>query len=222
VVQAFSLKWQPERLHHKRPIAHEPACAAVPQPESEPVMANFNRIVLLGNLTRDPQLKYLPSQTQVVEFGLAVNRKWRGEDGQDREEVMFIDCVCFGKGAEILNTYCQKGKPVLIEGRLKLDTWEDKQGGGKRSKHRVVVENFQLLGSRNDPNAAGGGGGGANYDSYDQGPPAQAPARPPVARPPAARPAAAPPRQQAPPDAPPPAEPPFGEEQQFTDDEIPF
>jgi len=175
-------------------------------------MANYNRIILVGNLTRDPQLKYLPSQTQVVEFGLAVNHKYRTKDGQDREEVMFIDCSLFGKGAEVINTYCQKGKQLLVEGRLKLDTWEDKNGGGKRSRHTVFVENFQLMGGRNDSGAPAGGG-----QSYDEGSaassaPRQA-ARPPAALPAPARPAAV---EQ------PPAEPPFGEEQAFTDDDIPF
>src|SRR5204863_5187719 len=87
-------------------------------------MANFNKIILVGNLTRDPQLKYLPSQMAVVDFGLAVNHKFRTKTGEDREEVCFIDCSCFGKGAEIINQYCQKGKPILVEGRLKYDTWE--------------------------------------------------------------------------------------------------
>src|SRR5215469_14897063 len=125
-------------------------------------MANYNRIILVGNLTRDPQLKYLPSQLPVVEFGMAVNRKFRGNDGQDREEVLFIDCACFGKGAEVINNYCQKGKQLLVEGRLKYDTWEDKQGGGKRSKHSIVVDNFQLMGGRSDN--TGGGGAQASYD----------------------------------------------------------
>ena len=174
-------------------------------------MANYNRIVLVGNLTRDPQLKYLPSQMPVVDFGLAVNHKWRSKDGQDREEVLFVDCSCFGKGAEIINTYCQKGKQLLVEGRLKLDVWEDKQGGGKRSKHSVVVDNFQFLGGRE-----GGAGGGAQQQTDDDtsgGAPARAPARPPQqARP------APPPRQQPQP----PADAPFAEEQQFNDDDIPF
>src|SRR5207248_10883996 len=111
-------------------------------------MANYNKVILVGNLTRDPQLKYLPSQMAVVDFGLAVNHRYRTKTGEDREEVCFIDCSCFGKGAEIINQYCQKGRPLLVEGRLKYDTWEDKQGGGKRSKHSVVIDNFQLLGSR--------------------------------------------------------------------------
>src|SRR5687767_16029380 len=111
-------------------------------------MASFNKVLLMGNLTRDPQLKYLPSQTAVCDFGLACNRKFRTAAGEDREEVTFVDITAFGKQAEIINQYCQKGKQMFIEGRLKFDTWEDKQGGGKRSKLSVVVENFQLLGSR--------------------------------------------------------------------------
>lgn len=108
-------------------------------------MANFNKIILMGNVTRDPQLSYLPSQTPVCEFGLAVNRKWV-KDGQKREEVCFIDCQCFGKLAETLNQYAHKGDPLLVEGRLKFDTWQDKNGN-PRSKHRVVIESFQLLGA---------------------------------------------------------------------------
>src|ERR1035437_3276644 len=122
-------------------------------------MANFNKVILMGNLTRDPQLKYLPSQMAVAEFGLAVNHKFKTKTGEDREDVLFIDVAAFGKQAEVINQYCQKGKPILIEGRLKYDTWEDKNGGGKRSKHSIVVENFQFVGSRD-----GGGGGGASPD----------------------------------------------------------
>ena len=89
-------------------------------------MANYNKVILLGNLTRDPQLSYLPSQTPVCEFGLAVNRRWRGQDGQQKEDTCFIDCRCYGKQAETFNQYMNKGKPVLVEGRLQLDTWEGK------------------------------------------------------------------------------------------------
>jgi single-strand DNA-binding protein len=176
-------------------------------------MANYNRIILVGNLTRDPQLKYLPSQMAVVDFGLAVNHKWRSKDGQDREDVLFIDCSCFGKGAEVINTYCQKGKQLLVEGRLKLDVWEDKQGGGKRSKHTVVVDNFQLMGSRD---GGAGGGGGPPTQAYDENAGAPAPGRAPARPPQQTRPAARPPQPQ------PPAEAPFAEEQQFNEDDIPF
>ena len=174
-------------------------------------MANYNRIILVGNLTRDPQLKYLPSQLPVVEFGMAVNHKFKTRDGQDRDEVLFIDCACFGKGAEVINNYCQKGKQLLVEGRLKYDTWEDKQGGGKRSKHSIVVDNFQLMGGRSD------NGGGAPQASYDDAGGAPTPSRPPMrapARPQQGQPAAQPPT--------PAAEPPFASEQQFSEDDIPF
>jgi single-strand DNA-binding protein len=167
-------------------------------------MANYNKVILVGNLTRDPQLRYLPSQMAVVDIGLAVNHKFKTKTGEDREEVLFIDCSAFGKQAEVINQYCQKGKQLLVEGRLKYDTWEDKQGGGKRSKHSVVIDNFQFLGGRE-------GGGGAPQGGYDQGGEESAPRRP-QQRPPQNRPA---PQQPAP-------EQPFSEEQQFKDDDIPF
>jgi single-strand DNA-binding protein len=106
--------------------------------------------MLIGNLTRDPQVKHLPSQTVVAEFGLATNRKYRTAAGEDKEETCFIDCSAFGKQAEVIGQFCQKGKPIFVEGRLKFDSWEDKIGGAKRSKLSVVVENFQFLGSRAD------------------------------------------------------------------------
>lgn len=109
-------------------------------------MANYNKVILVGNLTRDPQLSYLPSQTPVVDFGLAVNRRWRSQDGQQREEVCFIDCRAFGKQAETINQYTSKGRQILVEGRLTLDQWQD-QSGQKHSKHRVTVEGFQFLDS---------------------------------------------------------------------------
>ena len=109
-------------------------------------MANFNKVLLMGNLTRDPQLSYLPSQTAVVEFGIAVNRKWTGQDGSDREEVCFVDCRAFGKMAENINKYLKKGRPLFVEGRLSFDSWTA-QDGTKRSKHRVTVESFQFLGA---------------------------------------------------------------------------
>ena len=181
-------------------------------------MANFNKIILVGNLTRDPQLKYLPSQMAVVEFGMAVNHKFRTKTGEDREEVLFVDCSCFGKGAEVINTYCQKGKQLLVEGRLKYETWEDKQGGGKRSKHTVVVDNFQLMGGRDGGGGGAGGGGGQTYEG-DSAPDEQQ--RPAPSRPAPQRPAPSANRPPAP--APrPAAEPPFGDEAQFKDDDIPF
>ena len=99
-------------------------------------MASFNKVILLGNLTRDPQLKYLPSQTPLVEFGLACNRRFKTQSGEDREEVLFVDCSAFGRQAEIINQYCQKGRPLFVEGRLKYDTWEDKQGAANAASSR--------------------------------------------------------------------------------------
>src|SRR3954469_3723339 len=171
-------------------------------------MANYNKIILVGNLTRDPQLKYLPSQMAVCEFGLAVNHKFRTKDGQDREEVLFIDCSCFGRGGEIINQYCQKGKQLLVEGRLKYDTWEDKQGGGKRSKHSVVVDNFQFLGGGREGGGAPQSYEGGGEESQQQRPPQRAPQQ-------------RPPQQQRAPQQPPPEQP-FGEEQTFKEDDIPF
>ena len=109
-------------------------------------MANFNKVLLIGNLTRDPQLSYLPSQTAVVDFGLAVNRRWTGKDGQNRDETCYIDCRAFGRQAENINKYLTKGRPVFVEGRLTFNSWTA-QDGTKRSKHRVTVENFQFLGA---------------------------------------------------------------------------
>src|SRR5438034_7037179 len=128
-------------------------------------MANYNKVILMGNLTRDPQLKYLPSQMAVVDFGMAINRKFRTAQGEDREEVCFVDCSSFGKQAEVINQYIQKGKPIFIEGRLKYDTWEDKNGGGKRSKLAVVVERFEFVGGKDGGTGGGSGGGGGGYDA---------------------------------------------------------
>ncbi len=107
---------------------------------------NVNRVFIGGNLTRDPQMSYLPSQTAVVEFGMATNRKWNDKaTGEQKEEVCFVDCRCYGKQAETLHKYVHKGDPLFIEGRLELDTWDDKQSGAKRSKHRIFIQSFQFL-----------------------------------------------------------------------------
>jgi single-strand DNA-binding protein len=121
-------------------------------------MANYNKVLLIGNLTRDPQLSYTPTQTAVVDFGLAVNRKWTGQDGASREETCFVDCRAFGKQAETINKFLTKGRPVFVEGRLTYDTWTA-QDGAKRSKHRVTVEGFQFLGGPGGPEGAGPGAG---------------------------------------------------------------
>lgn len=120
-------------------------------------MPNYNRIILIGNLTRDVQLRYLPNQTAVADFGIAVNHKFKTKSGEERDEAMFVDCAAWGKSAEVISQYCQKGKRLMVEGRLALSVWEDKNGGGKRSKHTVVVENFQFLGAKDGEKPAAAG-----------------------------------------------------------------
>jgi single-strand DNA-binding protein len=121
-------------------------------------MASFNKVILLGNLTRDPEVRYTPKGTAVTELGMAVNRVYTAENGEKREETTFVDVTLWGRTAEIAGEYLKKGRPVFIEGRLQLDTWDDKQSGQKRSKLKVVGEGLQLIGSR--PGGGGGGGGG--------------------------------------------------------------
>lgn len=126
-------------------------------------MPNLNKVMLMGNLTRDIELRHTASNTAIAKFGLAINRKWKTPEGEQREEVTFVDCDAFGRTAEVMSQYLAKGRPVYIEGRLKLDQWEDKEGQ-KRSKLAVVVESFQFIDSK--PGGGGGGGGGdAEYSS---------------------------------------------------------
>jgi len=187
-------------------------------------MANFNQVILMGNLTRDPQLRYTPAQMAVCDFGVACNRKFKAADGTDREEVTFVDCTAWSKTAELINTYFTKGKPIFIEGRLKYDQWEDKNGGGKRSRLTVVVNNFQFIGGRDGAGGQGGGGqsgggqgagqgGGQNYG--DEGGAGRPAGRAPQRAATAARPAQ---------NTPPPEEdgPPIGDAQEFKGDDIPF
>ena len=110
---------------------------------------NFQKLFIIGHLTKDPALSYTPNQAAVVEFGIATNRNWTGQDGQKKEEVLFLDCAMYGKRASVIREYCSKGDPLLIEGRLKLDTWQATDGTN-RSKIRVIVENFEFLGERRD------------------------------------------------------------------------
>jgi single-strand DNA-binding protein len=110
-------------------------------------MASFNKVILAGNLTRDPELRYTPKGTAIARLGLAVNRRWRTETGELKDETTFVDVDAFGKTAETIAQYLKKGRSVLIEGRLRYDTWEDKQTGQKRSKLSVVLENFTFLDS---------------------------------------------------------------------------
>lgn len=107
-------------------------------------MASYNKVTLLGNITRDPQLRYTPNQTAVIELGLATNRKYKKQDGTQCEDVCFVDCVCYGKQAETLNKYVKKGDPIFVDGRLVFDSWTA-QDGSKRSRLRVAIESFQFL-----------------------------------------------------------------------------
>jgi len=132
-------------------------------------MASFNKVILLGNLTRDPEVRYTPKGSAVCDLGLAVNRNYTLDNGEKREEVTFVDVVLWARLAEIAGEYLKKGRPVFIEGRLQLDTWDDKQSGQKRSKLRVIGETMQLLGSRP--------GGGAGGESSEEERPARAAAR---------------------------------------------
>jgi single-strand DNA-binding protein len=120
-------------------------------------MASFNKVLLLGNLTRDPEVRYTPKGSAVADLGIAVNRQYTLDNGEKREEVTFVDVTFWGRTAEVAGEYLKKGRPVFIEGRLQLDTWDDKQSGQKRSKLKVIGETMQMLGSR-----PGDGGGDAD------------------------------------------------------------
>src|SRR3982750_3815330 len=111
-------------------------------------MANLNKVLLLGNVTRDPEVRYTPKGSAVCDLGVAVNRAYTTDSGEKREEVTFVDVTLWGRTAEVANEYLKKGRPVFIEGRLQMDSWDDKQTGQKRSRLRVVAENMQLLGGR--------------------------------------------------------------------------
>ncbi len=119
-------------------------------------MANYNRVILVGNLTRDPELRFLPNNTAVCEFGLAVNHRWRDKDGNQREDVCFVDISAFGRTGETINQYMAKGRQILVEGRLRYDSWTA-QDGSKRSKLSVVADNFQFVGSRDAGERSEGG-----------------------------------------------------------------
>lgn len=160
-------------------------------------MASFNKVILLGNLTRDPELRYTPKGMATARLGLAVNRSYKTDAGETREEVTFIDVDAWGKQAELISQYLRKGAPLFLEGRLKFDQWDDKQTGQKVSKLRVVLENFQFVGG---PRGEGGPGGAPS--------PASAPAPRPAARPAASAAPAAPAAES---DGPPPE-----------DDDVPF
>jgi len=134
---------------------------------------NYNRVILAGRITRDPQLSYTPAQTPVVDFGLAINKRWKGKDGEKREETCFVDCRAFAKTAETINQYFTKGMPILVEGELHFSSWEDKQDGKKRSKLRVTVHKFEFMGDGEKQEAAPAP---APQPAPQQAPPAPQPA----------------------------------------------
>jgi single-strand DNA-binding protein len=127
-------------------------------------MANLNKVMLIGNLTRDPELRVTPKGTAICTFSIAVNRKFKDDSGGEREEVTYIDIEAWGKSGENISKYCTKGRPLFVEGRLRLDQWEDKTTKEKRSRMKVVLENFQFLGGgRGEGGAAGEGGEARSY-----------------------------------------------------------
>ncbi len=144
-------------------------------------MASYNRVILMGNLTRDPELSYTPSSTPICKFGLATNRKWRDQSGEMREETCFVDCTAFGRQAETINQYMRKGRPILLEGRLSFSQWTS-QEGQKRSKLEVIAERFQFVGGARED----GGGRPAQAPApsaateYDDGPPSGGGSPPPA------------------------------------------
>ncbi|MBD3674048.1 MAG: single-stranded DNA-binding protein [Planctomycetaceae bacterium] len=136
-------------------------------------MSSFNKVILMGNLTRDPQVRYTPSGTAVTELGMAVNRTWYDKQSNSRkEDTTFVDVTVWGRTAEVAGEYLSKGRPVLIEGRLQLDQWQDKESGQNRSKLKVVCENMTML-SGGSGGGGGGqrGGGGGGYQGNQGGPP---------------------------------------------------
>jgi len=155
-------------------------------------MASLNKVMLIGNVTRDPEIKYTPKGSAVADLGLAINRNYTNQAGEKVEEVTYVDVELWGRLAEIAGEYAKKGRPIFIEGRLRIDSWEDKASGQKRSRLKVVGEGLQLLGSGGGGGRpGGGGGGGGDYDGGDEAPrsapraqsrpqPSAAPKRPPV------------------------------------------
>jgi single-strand DNA-binding protein len=142
-------------------------------------MASFNKVILLGNLTRDPEVRYTPKGTAVTDLGLAVNRTYTADNGEKREEVTFVDVTFWGRTAEVAGEYLKKGRPVFVEGRLQLDSWDDKTSGQKRTKLKVIGENMQMLGA-----PRGGGSGGGDEEGSSSAPRSSSrPAPPPKAAP---------------------------------------
>jgi single-strand DNA-binding protein len=177
-------------------------------------MPNLNKVMLMGNLTRDPELRYLPNNMPVIGIGLAVNRRWKNQQGEPQEDVLFIDCEGFGRTAEVINQYMKKGQPLYVEGRLRLDQWTDKEGH-PRSKMKVVIENFQFLGGNRSGEGPASGPAGGAMDSSPTPYTRPAPTSPrPATSAPAARPAPSPSPMGPPPDIDP--------HQPVAEEDIPF
>ncbi len=147
-------------------------------------MPSLNKVLLMGNLTRDPELRVTPKGTSICQFALAINRTFKMESGETREEVTYVDIEAWGKQGETIAKYVTKGRPLFVEGRLRLDQWEDKNTKEKRSRVKVVLENFQFLGDSRG-GGGGGGGGAAGGDEPSGGPsperhapPSRGPAKP--------------------------------------------
>jgi single-strand DNA-binding protein len=134
-------------------------------------MPSLNKVMLMGNLTRDPEIRYTPKGQAVTDIGLAINRRYKVEN-EVREEVTFVDVTFWGKQAEVIGQYLKKGRPLYVEGRLQLDTWDDKQTGQKKSRLKVIGDEFQFIDSK-----GGGGGGGGGHDEGDDAPRRPAPQR---------------------------------------------
>ena len=176
----------------------------------------YNKTILQGNLTRDVEIRYAQAGTAIGNTGIAVSHKYKTKAGEQKEETLFIDIVAFGRTAEIMNQYVRKGSKVLVDGRLKLEQWDDKNGGGKRSKHTLQIEAFQMLDSKQD----GQPQQGQPQQGYQAPPPTQ---QQPIYTPPPAQPQQQAPQQTAPAYNPPPAQ----QQQQIPvvdveDDQIPF
>lgn len=142
-------------------------------------MANLNRVLLIGNLTRDPELRVTPKGSSICQFGLAVNRTFKDAAGQQREETTFVDIEAWGRQGEVISKYCTKGRPLFVEGRLRFDSWEDKTSGQKRSRLSVVLENFQFIGGRGDEQGQAPSGGSDSPERSS--PPVRQAAPPPPA-----------------------------------------
>lgn len=161
-------------------------------------MASYNQVILIGNLTRDPELRVTPKGTSICQFSIAVNRTYKDESGNSKEEVNFFDIEAWGKQGETISKYMSKGRPIFVQGRLRQDTWDDKTTGQKRSKIKIVLEGFQFIGSREG--GASQASGGASEESFDQASPVERNSPPPR-----------PPQRNAPPPA-----------QDNIDEDVPF